>query len=203
MNQDDDDNIIILPTMRITKSQHEDFIQALEKHTTDMTGNEWHLIATELEWTMEDVKTYAFYYFHQIAQETQTSNLYRPATSSRDQFRMGNVDVDRGKVVIDQVDGCLDADWTYEECVLFDNLLLKYLDDGNGNGNGQVKGKVKGNDLGTAPNPVIMIDIDSEDAEEKPHSEIDGRWRKIASMMPNKSARACMERYDWYQKENK
>ena len=187
----EDEDIIILPTMRITKSQHEEFIQALEKHTTAMTGNEWHLIATELEWTMEDVKTYAFYYFHKIAQDTQTSNFYRPATSSRDQFRMGNLDLDGGKVVIDQVDGCLDADWTYEECVLFDNLLLRYSDDGNGNGNG--------NGLGTAPNAVIVIDNDSEDTEEKPHEEIDGRWRKIASMMPNKSARACMERYNWYQ----
>ena len=192
----EDEDTMILPTMRITKSQHEEFIQALEKHTTTMTGNEWHLIATELEWTIQDVKTYAFCYFHQIAQHTQTSNFYRPATASRDQFRMGNFDSDGGKVVIDQVDGCLDADWTYEECVLFDNLLLRHIDDG---GNGIGIGIGNGNGNGNAPNAVIVIDNDAEDTEEKPHKEIDGRWRKIASMMPNKSARACMERYDWYQ----
>jgi hypothetical protein len=90
-------------------------------------------------------------------------------------------------LVIDQVDGYLDAEWTYEECALFDNLLLRYSD----------------NNVGHA---VTDSDINTDNADmmagsgDKEIVEMNGRWRKIASMMPNKSARACKERYEWYQK---
>jgi hypothetical protein len=183
---------VILPTMKITQSQHQKFTQALEKHATTMTGNEWYLIASELQWTIEDAKTYAFHYFHQLSQEVQHSPLHRPIISPRDEFRIGNVDGD--KLVIDQVDGYLDAEWTYEECALFDNLLLRYSDDDDDN-----------DDSNNAGHAVTDSDINTDNADmmtgsgDKEILEMNGRWRKIASMMPNKSARACKERYEWYQ----
>lgn len=162
-----------------------------------MTGNEWYLIAIELQWTIEDVKTYAFHYFHQLAHETQNSPLHRPIKPTRDEFRMGNVTGD--KIVIEQVDGYLDAEWTYEECALFDNLLLRYSDDNVLANNADI-------DIDTDTDIDIDTDTETETvkmmvgSEDKDILEINGRWRKIASMMPNKSARACMERYEWYLK---
>ena len=90
-----------------------------------------------MNWSVDQVKTFAFWYLNQL-------------TSDGDRYR------DRTNQPLDSADE--HSSWTYEESVLFDNLLLRF--------------------------PL----------ENHENSEL--RWKKISSMIPNKDAVACKQRYE-------
>ena len=132
MNED-----IVLPTMRVSPEEQQQFILALEMHASEISGDEWHLMASAMNWSVDQVKTFAFWYLNQL-------------TSDGDRYR------DRTNQLLDSADE--HSSWTYEESVLFDNLLLRF--------------------------PL----------ENHENSEL--RWKKISSMIPNKDAVACKQRYE-------
>jgi hypothetical protein len=123
--------------MRVSPEEQQKFILALEMHASEISGDEWHLMASAMNWTVEQVKTFAFWYLNQL-------------TSDGDRYR------DRTNQPLEPADE--QSSWTYEESVLFDNLLLRF--------------------------PL----------ENHENSEL--RWKKISSMIPNKDAVACKQRYE-------
>lgn len=81
------------------RENHNRFIASLEKH--GFGASAWELMGKELDWTAEDVKTYAYRYF--ISLQKMTS------------------EEERGLVGVD------DNDWAVEENILFEALLVQYL----------------------------------------------------------------------------
>lgn len=73
------DNTVISPnnlttttttsTTQQQQQQHPHFISALEKHAADMTGDEWDLMASELNWTTTQVKLYGLKYMYELAKD--------------------------------------------------------------------------------------------------------------------------------------
>ena len=45
--------------------EHERFVASLEKHGAGMNGDVWSSIAAEMEWSIDDVKLYAYWYMQQ------------------------------------------------------------------------------------------------------------------------------------------
>jgi len=152
---------INLPTMSISTKDQIKFASALEGHGYEMTGHEWNLIASEMNWTVEDTKTFAFWYLHQLFHQTKNE---RPGNSdvggvvASEEYLNGNTPLDETMPAQQQLE---DSEWAYEECILFDTLLIRYPQD-------------------------------NRDRESKL------RWQKISTMLPNKSAVACKERYQRY-----
>jgi hypothetical protein len=91
--------------MRVSPEEQQKFILALEMHASEISGDEWHLMASAMNWTVEQVKTFAFWYLNQL-------------TSDGDRYR------DRTNQPLEPADE--QSSWTYEESVLFDNLLLRF-----------------------------------------------------------------------------
>mmetsp|Transcript_18834 Transcript_18834/g.28640 ORF Transcript_18834/g.28640 Transcript_18834/m.28640 type:complete len:174 (+) Transcript_18834:282-803(+) len=160
----------------VTPEDHDRFISALEKNGTVMRGDEWVKIASELSWSIEDVKTYAYWYMQELFKSLQDkrsadhdvetapveiSEEMKEKASHHDEARL------QGVINVDEIESrsssqfVLTNQWTYDECILFDNLLLAY----------PKERKDKG----------MLI-----------------RWRKISSMLPNKSADDCKERYSLF-----
>lgn len=163
--------------MIVTTEDHERFISALEKNGTGMRGDEWDKIASELSWSIEDVKTYAYWYMQELFESLQDkrcmdnnieatpveiSEEMKEKANRHDEERLqGVIDVDELESSSSLSKFVPTNEWTFEECILFDNLLLAY----------PKERKDKG----------MLI-----------------RWKKISSMLPNKSADDCKERYSLF-----
>ncbi len=162
---------VSLPTMRVTLDDHERFKQALEKYGTGVSGEEWDKMAKHCGWSVEDVKTYAYFYMHQLFRESHgvthvPSNHAGPGTAaSMPANYSGEKGSDEeggslhdGVVRIDATYPTEATEWSYEECILFENLLIRY----------PLNGKDKDMKL---------------------------RLEQIASMLPNKTAEDCKLHY--------
>mmetsp|Transcript_16706 Transcript_16706/g.31651 ORF Transcript_16706/g.31651 Transcript_16706/m.31651 type:complete len:197 (-) Transcript_16706:760-1350(-) len=170
------------------QQEHQNFISALEKHAAEMTGDEWHLMASELNWTTEQVKLYALQYLHELSNELH--GCRRPFDSSF--IRQGDEEEQEGgdddhEVVQEEFlqqerqqqeeqQPQTETVWSLEEMILFDILLVKYPNE----------------------NEEQVQEQENEDARRQPYYS---RWDKIASMIPNKSAQDCKNRYQEYIRE--
>lgn len=90
-------------------NQHKKFITSLEKHGS-AAGSEhgtlaWHAMAIDLDWSVEEVKIYAYNYFKILAKATDSTGMKPPSSSSSS------------------------SSWSFEEKVVFDSLMLKYAKD--------------------------------------------------------------------------
>lgn len=56
----------------LTQNDHDRFVAALEKHGPGSSGQEWQNMSHELQWTVDEVKIYAFRYMHSLHQYHQT-----------------------------------------------------------------------------------------------------------------------------------
>merc|ERR1712046_564124 len=78
--------------------------------------------AQYLNWQIDEVKLYAFWYMHRLHNSSSTSTADN------------GIEVGRGKCVIDvksntSGNGAKEdnlGEWTYQECILFDTLLATY-----------------------------------------------------------------------------
>lgn len=84
---------------------HDRFIASLEKHGYDVASAAWASISGDLGWSTEEVKLYAYRYFLalQSVEEAEDQNSTTMQTSD------------------------LDGDWTLDEMVLFETLLVQLL----------------------------------------------------------------------------
>lgn len=168
------------------QQEHQNFISALEKYAAEMTGDEWHLMASELNWTTEQVKLYALQYLHELSNELH--GCRRPFASSfivrkgdEEEQQGGDDDHEAVQEELLQQERQQQEEqqpqtetlWSLEEMILFDNLLVKYPNE----------------------NKEQVQEQENEDTRRQPYYS---RWDKIASMIPNKSAQHCKTRYQEY-----
>ena len=102
---------IVLPNMTVSVKDQNQFKTLLEMHASEMSGNEWHSIASGMDWSVDQVKTYAFWYLHNLTQDVR--NDTRISADSKEK-KSGSSSSQ------------LDSYWSYEECTIFDNLLLRF-----------------------------------------------------------------------------
>ena len=90
-----------------------------------MNGKEWSQIAADMKWTIDDVKAYAYWYMQQLHQ------IHHQDDNGIDQEQfVENTKADEDDKNSDNVDdGSLDDEWSYEEIVLFNTLLVTYDSD--------------------------------------------------------------------------
>ncbi len=158
--------------------EHERFVKSLEKNGLGMNGDEWSLIADEMNWSVDDVKLYAYWYMYQL--QNSNANNQNIVVTSRGSDRTGGLEhinntgdtgtsnTSRGspELKLDEtkpqnanhiddasVDGN-DNEWTYDESILFDTLSITY---------------------------------DSTEMH---------RWERIASLIPNKDKKQCKELWE-------
>lgn len=110
---DPKENDIVLPSMRVTQKKHIEFLQSLEKNSSAY-GEEWKLIADDLDWTVDEAKTYAYYYFHTLAQQSNNKRHEENVSQKSNKKNQGSVEETESQ------------EWDYDECILFDHLLLKF-----------------------------------------------------------------------------
>jgi len=102
---------IVLPNMTVSIKDQNQFKTLLEMHASGMSGNEWYSIASGMDWSVDQVKTYAFWYLHNLTQDVR--NDTRISADSKEK-KSGSSSSQ------------LDSYWSYEECTIFDNLLLRF-----------------------------------------------------------------------------
>lgn len=110
---DPKENDIVLPSMRVTQKKHNEFLQSLEKNASAY-GEEWELIADDLDWTVDEAKTYAYYYFHTLSQQSNNGSHEENVSQKSNK---NNREIDKETE---------SQEWEYDECILFDHLLLKF-----------------------------------------------------------------------------
>lgn len=89
--------------------RHDRFLASLERHGGSTTRRTWSNMASELDWTVEEVQTYAYRYMTALSTDQSTQE---------EQEHNGGNESTNG-----------DA-WTLEENILFDSLLAVYLPNG-------------------------------------------------------------------------
>lgn len=110
---DPKENDIVLPSMRVTQKKHIEFLKSLEKNASAY-GEEWELIADDLDWTVDEAKTYAYYYFHTLTQQPNNGSHEENVSQKSNK---NNREIDKETE---------SQEWEYDECILFDHLLLKF-----------------------------------------------------------------------------
>jgi len=148
---------------------HDRFIVALEKYGSESSGEEWYKMAQYLNWQIEEVKLYAYWYMHRLHNSS--------STSTSDNEKVVDNEAGREKSMIDAKDnnhvsenGENDdvEEWTSQECILFDTLLATYR----------------------------LCDDETEKVEQDSIDTLaSSRWKKISAMIPNKSSTQCRNRY--------
>ena len=165
---------------------HNDFISALEKYGTSAEGA-WKSMASDLNWTEEEVKVYAYSYFKSLVQDRK-SKLYDKLFIKNDEAGQKDYENDRKKKKKRKADKRgNDKDkatsWSFHELVLLDSLMVKYCTDLNCL---DVKNNNNSNKIAAAD------DADDEGSSSSAYW-IRQRtvWEKIASQFPGKSAIQC------------
>lgn len=152
-----------------TIEEHEEFVKCLEEFGSQNDGNEWSSIASKMNWSIEDVKVYAFWYMEQLQIRTQEEDIGGNRIAGDCVTNRGGdddlVETDNNNIMNDEEnenddDGDDDDDndelWTFGECALFDTLIIVY------------------------------------------DAKTINRWEKIASLIPNKNNHQCRERWKGY-----
>mmetsp|Transcript_26589 Transcript_26589/g.30418 ORF Transcript_26589/g.30418 Transcript_26589/m.30418 type:complete len:168 (-) Transcript_26589:262-765(-) len=142
------------------------FISSLEKHGSAMTGDEWSCIATDMGWSVDEVKLYAYWYMQALNGANNMDmddhhgeiNNEKPSSQNMDVNISGDEDACSTSTTTNKLENHSPDNnfnvWTYQECIFFDTLLATY------------------------------------------NSTTPERWEKIAVLIPNKTAVQCRERYD-------
>eukprot|EP00560_Eucampia_antarctica_P008680 CAMPEP_0197826198 /NCGR_PEP_ID=MMETSP1437-20131217/3183_1 /TAXON_ID=49252 ORGANISM="Eucampia antarctica, Strain CCMP1452" /NCGR_SAMPLE_ID=MMETSP1437 /ASSEMBLY_ACC=CAM_ASM_001096 /LENGTH=147 /DNA_ID=CAMNT_0043426529 /DNA_START=1 /DNA_END=441 /DNA_ORIENTATION=- len=114
--------------------KHELFIEALERFGVGNEGDEWEKMASYLQSSVWEVKIYASTYMHQLCEldtmdegSSTLKTLEDDLITTRQPQQPTLIPPDNITTVggyhsaLDD-----DADWTCDECILFDNLLALY-----------------------------------------------------------------------------
>lgn len=114
--------------INVTKEDHNRFIKSLEKHGSKMNGKEWSQIAADMKWTVDDVKAYAYWYMQQLHQihHQDDNDIYQEQFLENTKADGNPKDCEDDKNSDNIDDGSLDEEWSYEEIVLFNTLLVTY-----------------------------------------------------------------------------
>lgn len=94
---------------------HDKFIAALETHGS--SAGSWYAMASELEWTVEDVKVYAYSYFKALVQDRNVKNY--------DSLLIENGGQNKKIALPSTTDGTISS-WSFHELILLDSLMVKY-----------------------------------------------------------------------------
>ncbi len=121
----------MLPTMRVTPTEQIQFVSALEMRASEISVDSWEFMASDMNWTVDQVKTYSFWYFHHLTRDLHGNHedAFHPPSGDETDGNGGDTDTNmpeepesrNGTGSAEQ-----EPDWSFEECVLFDNLLLRF-----------------------------------------------------------------------------
>lgn len=107
-----------------TIEEHEIFVKYLEEFGSKMDGKEWSSIASKMNWSVQDVKLYAFWYMEEL--QKQVSHENPEYLVEKDSMKNQGVD-DNVKDNDDNIGQKNEkVSWTYGECALFDTLVITY-----------------------------------------------------------------------------
>ena len=95
-------------------TKRQNFIAALEKHGS--SPRTWDNIASELKWTKDDVKIYAYSYFKELVDD-RNRNIGHNLIENGDISNNSETTTDRRTT------------WSLQESILLDTLMFKYHDD--------------------------------------------------------------------------
>lgn len=141
------------------KNLHDKFISALEK--SDRRAWAWDAMASELNWTVEDVKVYAYSYFKALTKEKKFGNNDAPVR---------NGDGNRKNTNPPEADGTdQPSSWSFDELLLLDSLMVKYCKDLN----------------------CLDVEEPRKKDEDSYWIGRRTVWEKVASQFPGKNALAC------------
>jgi hypothetical protein len=106
--------------------RHAQFIECLERHGPDFTGDEWPILAEELGWSTEEVQLHAYQYLTCLMEADETQDAQAPENGGSRRAVNGERENGSG------------APWIPAECILFDSLIGTYRttnSSGNSNNN--------------------------------------------------------------------
>ena len=116
--------------MTYSKEKHERFVTCLEKYGPEMSGNEWSLMAVDLECSVDDVKLYAYWYMQQLQLVNHSDNSCDSIEPKSDIEMKYTGDASIVNNTADKKEERYSisdySEWTYEETLLFDTLLVTY-----------------------------------------------------------------------------
>mmetsp|Transcript_21285 Transcript_21285/g.45478 ORF Transcript_21285/g.45478 Transcript_21285/m.45478 type:complete len:235 (+) Transcript_21285:103-807(+) len=143
---------------------HGRFVSALERHGS--SAGAWRVMASELEWTVEDVKLYAYSYFKSLV---RARNAKRCLAAEND---VGQNEKKKGSPSSKSADGItVSPSWSFHELILLDSLMVKYCQD------------------------LSCLDGNEEIEDESSHFVRQATvWENIAAQFPGKTSASCKQK---------
>jgi hypothetical protein len=104
------------------RERHAEFIESLERHGPNFTGEEWPILAEELGWSVEEVQMHAYQYLACLME-----------ADGAEQSQVNQNGGSRARIADSGTNGSSEP-WSPAECVLFDTLIAVYR---TSNGHGE------------------------------------------------------------------
>lgn len=123
------------PNDDVAQRKHKSFIEALERFGGGNDGDEWEKMAASLQSSVWEVKIYSYRYMHQLCNSDETNECFSSVNTQEDNttpmrqpqqptlIPPDNITTPRGNHPVLDTDA---TDWTYDDSIVFDNLLALY-----------------------------------------------------------------------------
>ena len=119
------------------RARHAQFIQCLEQHGPNLTGNEWPAMAEELGWSMQEVQLHAYQYLNNLFEtdpdpveessiSTNGASLPTNGASLPTNGGLSNGHAGPPRQNRETQGSTSNAPWSLEEAVLFETLVITY-----------------------------------------------------------------------------
>jgi hypothetical protein len=105
------------------RARHAQFIQCLEQHGPNLTGNEWPMMAEELGWSIQEVQLHAYQYLNNLM-ETDSDPVEELSLQANGGQSNGHAVPPRRKRATQS--STSNATWSLEEALLFEMLVVTY-----------------------------------------------------------------------------
>ena len=103
--------------------RHAQFIQCLEQHGPNLTGNEWPAMAGELGWSIQEVQLHAYQYLNNLF-ETDPDPVEESSLPTNGGLSNGHARPPRRNR--ETQGSALNDTWSLEEALLFETLVVTY-----------------------------------------------------------------------------
>lgn len=177
----DDEHLGTIPLDKNNKhvkeeKEHNLFIAALEKHGSSSVGA-WPAMASELGWTVEDVKVYAYSYFKRLVVRNGSAKKHGTSATRLADNEDGSIN-EKKKARLSTSATTKDekakssSSWSFHELILLDSLMVKHCQD------------------------LSCLDVYQKTEEEEGARFVRRRtvWESIAAQFPGKTAVSCNEK---------
>jgi hypothetical protein len=164
-------------------ARHALFIQCLEHHGSNLTGNEWHVMAEELGWSIQEVQLHAYQYLNHLFEtdddhhdhhpnppvvEESSSSSPLPRTNGGKSNGHGGPPSPPRREQETQGSTSNNAPWTLEEALIFETLVVTYK-------------TTNGDDNSSGPNPsgYTWDDMVAAHLSGRTASQVRRRYRQL------------------------